>query len=227
MPLTVDLTGRQFGRWTALHLLAPRKRSTMWMCMCNCPLRTQKAVSATSLVTGNSKSCGCLRSEVSTAMGPSREKHGFCKFKEYPVWKAMHDRCENPRNKRYADYGGKGIKVCDRWADFTLFLQDLGSRPGLRYSLDRWPNRDGNYEPGNVRWATDREQQNNRNNNRILTLHGRSQTLAEWSRELNISQRTLRTRLRSGWGDERVLLTPIKLMRNHPRHKSKSSGVAS
>ena len=104
---------------------------------------------------GWSKSCGCYQHEVQT-------KHGMWKSTEYRVWAGMKQRCHNPACKHFLRYGGRGISVCQRWRDsFQDFLADVGRRPSMRHSLDRWPNNDGNYEPGNTRWATREEQRAN------------------------------------------------------------------
>jgi hypothetical protein len=110
----------------------------------------------------------------------------------------MIDRCSNPESDSYSNYGGRGIKVCDRWLNsFENFLADMGPKPGPEYSIDRKDN-DRDYEPGNCRWATELEQQNNRRNNRWIQGFGRTQTLTQWSIELGIPRKTLSDRLGRG-----------------------------
>lgn len=124
----------------------------------------------------------------------------------YQTWLDMKSRCRNPSNDRYARYGGRGIQVCERWNSFENFLEDMGERPeGM--TLDRVDN-DGNYEPGNCRWATRRQQQGNTARSRILTHNGKSQHLAAWARELDVGVELLSSRIRRGWTVERTLTTP-------------------
>ncbi len=124
----------------------------------------------------------------------------------YSIWWSMHVRCYNPNNKRWHRYGGRGIKVCERWNVFENFVADVPPRPSKQHSLDRYPNKDGNYEPGNVRWATRREQGNNTSQNVLLTHQGKTQTLTEWARELGLSKGTLWARInKSGHSIERAL----------------------
>lgn len=127
----------------------------------------------------------------------------------YNVWCSMRQRCDNPNNQRYADYGGRGIKVCERWQKFENFLADMGARPKYpAHTLERRDN-DGDYTPGNCRWATYEEQQNNKRNNHRLTYQGETMTVAEWARKLGVRDQLLRVRLHRGWDLERVLSPPI------------------
>ncbi len=116
----------------------------------------------------------------------------------------MLTRCENPRCEAYPRYGGRGIEVCKRWQTFENFLADMGPRPSADHSIDRIEN-DGNYEPGNCRWATDAEQNQNTRSNRLLTYAGRTQPLSVWAREFGIRRETVRERLKAGWDVERAL----------------------
>lgn len=122
----------------------------------------------------------------------------------------MVDRCYRFEDKDYQRYGALGVKVCERWrTDFLTFakeiLAEIGKRPSLSHGLDRWPNRHGDYEPGNLRWATPREQANNRRDNRLLTAKGKTQTIAEWARETGISKQTILNRVYRNWDDERAV----------------------
>jgi hypothetical protein len=117
-------------------------------------------------------------------------------------------RCEDPENPAYDRYGGRGISICKRWRDaFADFYADMGPRPSRKHSIDRIDN-DGNYEPGNCRWATHREQSRNQRTNLWLTLDGRRQIAADWSAELGISRPSITRRHQRGWTDEEVLLSP-------------------
>lgn len=129
---------------------------------------------------------------------------------EYRVWAGMIDRCENQNANGFHNYGGRGISVCDRWrASFAAFYKDIGQRPSSAHSLDRHPNQDGNYEPGNCRWATGKQQMRNYRKNRRVTANGESLTLPEWSERLLIPLSTLQGRLyRLKWDDSRIINTP-------------------
>lgn len=160
-----DITGRRFGRYVAQWPAGRRGRMIMWLCLCDCG--QMRVVAGVQLSAGTSRSCGCLRDEL-------RLKHGHAKDRperttEYSTWACMIQRCINPKNPEWKRYGAKGVKVCERWLNsFENFLADVGPRPEGRYrsgrpiySIDRFPDKYGNYEPGNVRWATHKEQMNN------------------------------------------------------------------
>src|SRR5438094_3143938 len=136
--------------------------------------------------------------------------HGHSTSPEYISWEAMKQRCFDPKKPNYHLYGGRGITVCERWMDFRNFLADMGPRPSPAHSLDRFPDRDGNYEPGNVRWATGEQQANNTRTNRHITFHEETLTLAQWARRLDIGEGTLRWRLKAGWSIERAFSTPLR-----------------
>jgi len=131
---------------------------------------------------------------------------------EYRSWRAMLDRCFNPRCPAFRRYGGRGIGVCDQWrSDFVRFLKDVGSKPSLLHTLDRFPDNDGDYEPGNVRWATALEQGRNRRTNVLLTYAGITMCLVEWAEHVGLEPSTLQHRLaRYGWPLEEALGTPTR-----------------
>lgn len=125
----------------------------------------------------------------------------------YHSWSGMKARCLNPSNKRWADYGGRGIRVCERWMSFDNFLADMGEKlPGT--SIDRI-DMHGNYEPGNCRWTTPKRQARNRRDNRLMSLNGVTKTLADWAEELGIAPTTLQYRRERGWSDKDVLTRPV------------------
>lgn len=127
---------------------------------------------------------------------------------EYMAWRNMIARCENPKRKDFASYGGRGIKVCARWrSSFGAFLADIGTRPSPQHSIDREDN-DGNYEPDNVSWATKRQQGENRRTTTAYTHRGKTQSLKQWSRDLGIPIATLWSRIESGWPIGKALETP-------------------
>jgi len=129
--------------------------------------------------------------------------------KLYRVWLTMRSRCTNPKVFYYHRYGGRGIKVCKRWDDFSNFRNDMGDPPSPGYSLDRYPNKDGDYEPGNVRWATREEQANNTIQVHLVMLpDGRKMSLSMAAREMRMSLSALKGRVRMSWPEDR-LFDPI------------------
>lgn len=135
--------------------------------------------------------------------------------KLYGRWLTMRNKCTNPNHQAYKWYGAKGIKVCERWNDFAKFKEDIGEPPGAGYSLDRFPNHRGNYEPGNVRWATAEQQNNNKPNNvgragiRLITIpDGRVMSIKMAERVLGFKVNTLKTRLNRGWPEDHLFDKP-------------------
>lgn len=130
---------------------------------------------------------------------------------EYAAWNGIKARCGNPKDKGYKNYGGRGIRVCPEWHDsFEAFLRDIGPRPSEDHSIDRYPNNDGNYEPGNVRWATWSEQCRNRRTSRRITRNGETKTLREWSLVCGILEDTVAARMKKGWDSEKALTHPVR-----------------
>lgn len=139
-----------------------------------------------------------------------RVTHGKSKTKIYNIWRSIKARCYYKKDTRYNDYGGRGITMYEEWIySFEKFYEYIGDSPGKRYSIDRI-NNDGNYEPNNIRWATDIEQSNNRRNNRYIEYNGIIKTLSQWAKEFAINPRTLYDRLSRGWDIERAFNCGIK-----------------
>ena len=204
MTAFIDITGKRFGRWTVIGRSGSERGMAMWDCICECGAHGR--IYGIHLRRGNSNSCGCRKHD--------RVKHGQSRYHpaECKAWSGMLRRCENAHDKSYADYGGRGIAVCDRWHDVRLFIADMGPRPSPRHSIDRI-NNDGDYEPGNCRWATDKEQMNNRRCSRLITFGERTQSVAKWADELGVGWHVLACRLNRGWSVERTLSTPAQRYR--------------
>jgi hypothetical protein len=136
-------------------------------------------------------------------------RHGGTKMREYAIWSTMKQRCNNQNNVDYKDYGGRGIKVCDRWNDFANFIEDMGKCPSKNHSLDRIDN-DSGYNPENCKWTTGKFQCNHTRKNVLITLGDVTMTVAQWSDHTGIGYTTIYNRkYRSGWDDVKTLTTPI------------------
>ncbi|MEP9322398.1 hypothetical protein PPMP20_04545 [Paraburkholderia phymatum] len=173
---------------------------------CDCGSIGEYFLSA--LRTGSTKSCGCLRDDHSIY-----ETHGHTSARtfspEYYTWTSMKTRCTNAKSRAWADYGGRGITVCERWIDsFENFLADMGPRPqGM--TLDRFPDSNGNYEPGNCRWATPAQQSANTRRNTLVEFNGVKKAISEWATEYGLTYNTLIARIhRLKWPIEKALTTP-------------------
>ena len=168
-----DLTGRVFSRWTVVERAEDKNygvnKLPAFLCKCECGIT--KIITASSLRSGDTKSCGCLRRELYTKHGHNRKNHGkSIRTREYATWNNMLQRCSNTKDEKYPRWGGRGITVCERWKTFENFFADMGFRPQGK-TLDRIDN-DGNYEQGNCRWATPTEQQNNRRISKGISYEG-------------------------------------------------------
>lgn len=188
-----DLTGQKFNRLTAIEYLGNSK----WKCKCDCGNIT--IVDISNLTKGHTKSCGCYKRDYS-ARGA---KYNYRKYSRlFYVWCKMRTRCYSPRDKSYADYGGRGITVCEEWDKSFEAFKNWAYANGYdekaeigQCTLDRIDN-NGNYEPSNCRWATWTEQANNRRSNHLLTYNGKTQNLTQWAKELGINYGTLSRRVK-------------------------------
>lgn len=220
-----DITNTRFGRLVAQRRV-PRpahykNTSQYWLCLCDCgnEITTQKCA----LVSGRSKSCGCLFRDLNIkkmqhihANGLNIRKgnnngyfkHGESKSPEYLIWIQAKCRCRNPKNKRYSYYGGRGIVFDERWDTFSTFLSDMGQRPSDKHSLDRI-NNDGPYSRENCRWTTGTiQRRNSRSFVHPLTFNGRTMLIVDWAKELGFSRCVIKSRLQRGWSVEATLTTP-------------------
>ena len=173
---------------------------------CECGNRV--TVLLASLRKGQTTSCGCRRREVSIESGKNSRTHGYSGTPTFKSWDNMRQRCNNPQDDHYLNYGGRGIVVCQRWqGSFENFLTDMGQRP-VGCSIDRVDN-DGNYEKENCRWATPKQQGRNRRNNVLLTYMGVTCCIGEWAHRTGITGGAIHQRIRRGWSVEDTLTTPV------------------
>jgi hypothetical protein len=207
-----SLVGLKFGRLSVLHYVGKdRQWQGWWKCVCDCGY--VGLFNGSVLNSGETQSCGCLHREIVSMLSRTRTKHGYTVggkvTPEYRAWSSMLTRCSNRKYPGFKRYGGRGITACKRWHDFRNFLADMGIRPQGK-TLER-KNNDGNYEPGNCRWATPKDQARNTCTNRVVKFRGRKACLAEWSELLNISYQVLRWRLIvAKWPTDRALTEPIR-----------------
>lgn len=209
--------GTRFGKLVVLGYVGQSEdHNAKWACLCDCG--KTHIVARSGLIHSKTKSCGCTAVEKHIV-------HGYYGTLTYSSWSSMRTRCENPKHVAFWKYGGSGITVCDRWLDFRNFLADMGERPAREYSIDRWPDNRGNYEPGNCRWATKKQQSNNREDNVLLEFQGEIKTVSEWARESNFTGvSTLRERLKRGWSVEEAMTIPVWKHLNKWRLASTTAG---
>lgn len=195
-----DLTGIKFNRLTVLKFshreLRNNKWRYYWLCKCECG--NEILIDRDNIKQGKQKSCGCFEKE-----NPSRKTHGYSKTRIYRIYNDMKNRCYNKNNKRYNCYGSRGIIICDEWKnDFKAFY-DWSMAHGYadNLTIDRI-DVNGNYEPNNCRWATLKQQANNRRNNHYITYNNETHTISEWAEILKIKKQTLWARLNKGWSIE-------------------------
>jgi hypothetical protein len=184
-------------------------RSAFRVYLCDCG--NVSVIRCQAILNGSTQSCGCLAKDhlINRNITHGMTKRGH-KSPEYFAWYNAKNRCTRPTDIRYPNYGGRGIKFCERWLNFSDFIADMGLRPGPDYSLDRIDN-NGDYCPENCRWATVEQQYNNRTLNRIITVSGKSQTAAQWDREMGYPQGTVTRRIDScGWSEEKAVTTPVR-----------------
>lgn len=201
-----DMTGQRFGRLVVLRQhpdRSPSDRTVRWVCQCDCGNVAVRH--GTTLRKGEAVSCNCRQREI----GYESRKSGMSGTSTYGIWDSMLRRCDDAGSARY---GGRGIKVCERWKTWDNFLADMGEKPeGM--SLDRIDN-NGDYEPGNCRWATPAQQARNTCRNVFIEFGGRRMILTDWAKRIDINPSSLSNRLRRGWSIERALTEPANTRGN-------------
>lgn len=203
------LEGQVFGRLTVLQRdMTANSKNSKWKCSCTCG--KTKTVYGSSLRTGDTQSCGCLVVDRNKEL---HTVHGHWQDPLRPTWVAMLRRCADPKDGSYADYGGRGIAVCQRWLEFENFKADMGER-GTGLTLER-KNGNGNYEPSNCVWATRKVQGRNTRRNRIETLNGKTCTLAEHAEDAKLAYDTVHCRLNQlKWSLHDALTRPSRVFHN-------------
>lgn len=221
MPARINIIGKRFGRLIVIAKAKPHIQpcgGTKGMSLCRCDCGNEVTVFNCNLVSGTSRSCGCLKREVSRQL---RRTHGYAGHRNiarrriYILWAGMKGRCLNANNSVFSRYGGRGIDVCDRWLSFENFLEDMGEgKEG--WELERVDNNAG-YCPANVVWATPVRQQRNKRNNRVLAVRGKTACLAELCEHFGVKRTIVKDRLASGWNVERAFFEPkrITIKRQH------------
>jgi len=210
MPKFIDLSHKTFSRLTVQDCVV-LDQQTYWYCTCSCG--NEQYVRSASLRSGKTKSCGCLQKESAAKHIVTTKKHSTHKLSdsnEHAIWQAMKQRCHNPNNRQYKNYGGRGIYVCDRWKEsFENFYSDMGPKPqGL--TLDRIDN-NGPYTPENCHWTTPKEQARNLRKNRIVTYKGRTLPLVTLCDELNLKHKPIYKRIfERGWDVKKAIEQPLQ-----------------
>lgn len=195
----IDLTGKKFGKLCAVKLVKTIPcKGAVWLCKCDCG--GEKEVLSSYLSSGGTRSCGCI-------IGKNNIFHGLSGTGTYRSWNHMKQRCLNPNDDAYEQYGGRGITIHQPWIDsFEEFVKDMGIRPP-KTTIDRIDN-DGPYSPANCRWAGYEKQNNNLSSNILISYKGETKTCMEWAKKFGLSWACLSSRIKRGWEPEKALLTP-------------------
>ena len=200
-PQFKDITGERFERLVVKNLAYIQDQKTFWNCLCDCG--NTKVVPLSSLRNKGTRSCGCLSSENIT-------KHGGSQTIEYQTWEAIKQRCENPKNVGFHNYGGRGIKICAQWSqNFEAFLADMGYKPSPNHSIERI-DVNGHYEPSNCVWLLNSLQSGNMRKNILITINGITHHASEWARIYKISRSVIYWRLNHDWEPIKAVITPLK-----------------
>lgn len=211
-----DLSGQRFGKLVVVEYTGKRTEpghNAIWLCKCDCGKTIEVRGSNLTTTRRPQKSCGCYVKEKARLVNTT---HGGTHERLYGVWMGMRRRCYDPKIKDYGRYGGRGIKVCEEWKDYSNFRKWAFDSNYDQYAdfqkctLDRI-DPDGNYEPDNCRWVDITEQENNRRNSTKIEYQGKTQTVSMWERELGMKHGLLRDRLKRGWDVERAITQPVEI----------------
>jgi len=190
----LDITNIRFGKLIAIKEVGKNKSNQyMWECLCDCGKKS--IVSSSNLVRNNTKSCGCFGDSY---LANKTRTHGMSSTRMFKIWVGIRKRCTNKKCIAFKDYGGRGIKVCERWQDFNNFYLDMKNSYSDKLTLDRIDT-NGDYEPSNCRWATNKMQSNNRRNNVFINLNGVVKTVSEWADLSGVSSKRISHRVKNGW----------------------------
>jgi hypothetical protein len=217
------LTGMRFGRLIAKKVYepSPLAQNERWECLCDCGKTA--VVNRKCLMRGGTQSCGCL---VIDRSRESNRKHGKYGTRVYRTWRGMLTRCTNPNVKDFCRYGGVGISVCKEWSSFENFYRDMGDPPTPKHTIDRKDGSKG-YSKENCRWATVREQAQNRRSTMLVSANGKTKPACEWDRELGFFPGTVARRItKRGLSHEAAVSTPINKHLSRPQ-SSKHGGASS
>lgn len=197
-------TGERYGCLTVITEIQTKGAKRRFLCKCDCGNEAEVALG--NLRNGNTKSCGCFQKDNASK---AHKTHGLTGTRIYGIWGKMIGRCHNKRDHRYKHYGGRGISVCEEWRSFENFYEwAVNSKYEENLTLERIDVNAG-YSPTNCKWATWKQQQNNRTNNRLINFEGKTMTLQEWSELIGIEASTLRYRLVNDWSIDDAINTPV------------------
>ena len=207
-----DLVGQKFGRLTVMSQAESKNHNTFWNCICDCG--NTKTVQGTKLVHGTTKSCGCLKSDVTKARNKASADGRYRHPRIYNIYYGMKTRCYNKDDAGFLRYGARGITVCSEWLNDFFSFQSWALENGYRddLTIDRIDN-NGNYEPNNCRWADVETQTNNRGCTLKLTMNGETLSATQWARRLGMGRGTLYSRLNNGWSVEDALTIPVGMFK--------------
>lgn len=223
MPHKVYTPGSRIGTCIFLRedgiFIDARRKHKIGVFVCQCGKEFRERI--TLVNTGKKTSCGCgitrhAKRRQYTEIGTD------CNSTEYVIWINIKARCFNAGHPSFHNYGGRGVSMCEKWKNsFSDFIKDVGSRPSLHHSLDRYPDKNGNYEPGNIRWATPKEQGRNRRDNVIISHHGQTMCVSEWAEKLGLTDSLINDRLKLGYSPEKALFVGRYNSHGHPIYKLK------
>ena len=201
--------GQKFNRWTILSECEKKGDKRCFACKCDCG--TISKVRLGTLRKGDSKSCGCLQREFAVELGRSALKHGQSRTRTYQTWSDIKQRCLNPKNTNYLNYGGRGISMCSEWLAFPVFTEwALSNGYKNDLTIERIDN-NGDYAPLNCTWIKKSRQIRNQRRNHRITYKGRTRILVDWAKEKGLKKATLTSRIRHGWSVEKALTLPTQI----------------